>query len=160
MLWRKVKQTRGVKSFGGWWGGVAVLVRAAREGLTEIVTLSKHLKEVRECIMWSSGKDHSKQREQHLQRPWGRACLYSQESLRKIADQRKCSRKRRLSAPKGSGRWSCCRSLTDFDFYYLWTRGRGRILSRGVAWSILPFTRLTLAAVPRIILSGSQTESS
>lgn len=43
-------------------GGVALLGRVAREGLTEMVTLIKHLKEVSKCLTWPF-EEQSRQRE-------------------------------------------------------------------------------------------------
>ena len=54
---------------GGAEGGVALLDRVARRDLPEKVMLIKHLKEVSEGTMWPFGKEHSRQREEHVQRP-------------------------------------------------------------------------------------------
>lgn len=67
----------GIKFYGGKKQGRACgsteAMVLSRRGLTEGVALGQDLKMAREEAVWQSGEECFKQRERHVQRPWGRS---------------------------------------------------------------------------------------
>lgn len=68
---RRKEQAGKRNSFRDDVGGLGVLGIAGRKVQLKRSDTSKSLEEVRECAMWSSREECSRQGEQHVQRPWG-----------------------------------------------------------------------------------------
>lgn len=99
----KSKAGKRIGSFTGGVGGFTCFGHVARESHADQRTLSKNLKEVRECAMWASGEQHSRQKGCMCRDPGSVACPCVQGSLKTSARSVDSSRsgRRKPSDPKG-----------------------------------------------------------
>lgn len=98
---------------------VAVLARVTRGGLTEIVTLSKHLREMKGALCSHLGKSVSDRENSVYKGPEAGTWLHSQGLLRKISRSEEKQYEEEKEEVKRKWRCPCFGSLKDFDFYSL-----------------------------------------
>ena len=113
------------------------------KGFTEKRHLSQKQKEVRQGFMWTSREGWSQQREQQVQRPWGRVYLACSRNGREASE---------TGTQKTRGNEEGVQRLVgdDLGFYLEWGEIERRVLSRGVTWCALHFNQITQAAEWRL----------